>query len=171
MSENSTPLSEIPVVILCGGMGTRLREASGDKVPKPLVDIGGRPILWHIMKIYREAGFRKFVLCLGYKGDQIKRDFLDYREHLSDFTLRPDDVAPQFHAGGNAMEDWEITFVETGLLTGTGAHPQCHLPGVQQELRGHRRRGAPADDPPGVGVGDERGEPCAGHLDQQVPMS
>ncbi len=113
--------ADIPVVILCGGMGTRLREASGDKVPKPLVDIGGRPILWHIMKIYREAGFRKFVLCLGYKGDQIKRYFLDYREHLSDFTLRPDDVAPQFHTtGGSTLEDWEITFVETGLLTGTG---------------------------------------------------
>jgi glucose-1-phosphate cytidylyltransferase len=113
-------LADIPVVILCGGMGTRLREASGDKVPKPLVDIGGRPILWHIMKIYREQGFRKFVLCLGYKGDQIKRYFLDYREHLSDFTLTPEDVAPRFHSTGS-LEDWEITFVETGLLTGTGA--------------------------------------------------
>jgi glucose-1-phosphate cytidylyltransferase len=119
MSE-SVSVSDIPVVILCGGMGTRLREASGDKVPKPLVDIGGRPILWHIMKIYREHGFRKFILCLGYKGDQIKRYFLDYREHLADFTLRADDVAPQFHKTGN-LEDWEITFVETGLLTGTGA--------------------------------------------------
>ena len=121
MSESSTPLSEIPVVILCGGMGTRLREASGDKVPKPLVDIGGRPILWHIMKIYREQGFRKFVLCLGYKGDQIKRYFLDYREQLSDFTLRPGETAPDYHTTGGTPEDWEVTFVETGLLTGTGA--------------------------------------------------
>lgn len=119
MSETLS-VADIPVVILCGGMGTRLREASGDKVPKPLVDIGGRPILWHIMKIYRHHGFRKFVLCLGYKGDQIKRYFLDYREHLSDFTLTPDDVAPKFHSTGS-LEDWEITFVETGLLTGTGA--------------------------------------------------
>src|SRR5690349_15648430 len=119
MTENISK-ADIPVVILCGGMGTRLREASGDKVPKPLVDIGGRPILWHIMKIYREAGFRKFVLCLGYKGDQIKRYFLDYREHLSDFTLTHDGSRPQFHAG-NQVEDWEITFVETGLQSGTGA--------------------------------------------------
>jgi NDP-sugar pyrophosphorylase family protein len=58
------------VVILCGGIRTRLREAS-EKLPKPLVDIGGRPVLWHIMKIYGDAGFRRFVLCLGYKGDQI----------------------------------------------------------------------------------------------------
>jgi glucose-1-phosphate cytidylyltransferase len=113
-------VSEIPVVILCGGMGTRLREASGDKVPKPLVDIGGRPILWHIMKMYRAHGFRKFVLCLGYKGDQIKRYFLDYREHLSDFTLTHDGTEPRYHSSG-AIEDWEITFVETGLQSGTGA--------------------------------------------------
>ena len=116
-------VAEIPVVILCGGMGTRLREASGDKVPKPLVDIGGRPILWHIMKLYRAHGFRRFVLCLGYKGDQIKRYFLDYREHLSDFTLTHDGAQPQFHHSGSAgaVEDWEITFVETGLQSGTGA--------------------------------------------------
>ncbi len=79
--------SEIPVVILCGGMGTRLREAS-EKLPKPLVDIGGKPILWHIMKTYSHYGFRRFVLCLGYKSDQIRRYFLDYREHSTDFTLR-----------------------------------------------------------------------------------
>ena len=111
--------ADIPVVILCGGMVTRLREAS-EKLPKPLVDVGGKPILWHVMKIYSHFGFRRFVLCLGYKGEQIRRYFLDYREHSSDFTLelavgRP----PRWH--GSAMaEDWEITFVETGLLTGTG---------------------------------------------------
>ena len=67
-------------------MGTRLREAS-EKLPKPLVDIGGKPILWHIMKTYGHFGFRRFMLCLGYKGDPIRRYFLDYREHASDFTL------------------------------------------------------------------------------------
>ena len=72
------PVSEIPVVILCGGMGTRLREAS-EQLPKGLVDVGGRPILWHIMKLYSSHGFRKFVLCLGYKGDMIKSYFLDSR--------------------------------------------------------------------------------------------
>lgn len=116
----ATPLRDIPVVILCGGMGTRLREAS-EKLPKPLVDIGGRPILWHIMKIYSHYGFRRFVLCLGYKSDLIKRWFLDYREHFSDFTLDlASDNGPRFH-DSHPAEDWEITFVDTGLLTGTGA--------------------------------------------------
>ena len=110
-------LSTIPVVILCGGMGTRLREAS-ETLPKPLVDIGGRPILWHVMKTYRNAGFRRFVLALGYKSDMIKRYFLDYREHASDFTLTPESLDPQYH-GSRSMEDWEVTFVETGLKTAT----------------------------------------------------
>jgi glucose-1-phosphate cytidylyltransferase len=112
--------AETPVVILCGGMGTRLREAS-EKLPKPLVDIGGRPILWHIMKIYGAAGFRRFVLCLGYKGDLIKRWFLDYRSSTSDFTLHmADNHRQEFHAG-KGSEDWQVTFAETGLLSGTGA--------------------------------------------------
>jgi len=112
-------IRDIPVVILCGGMGTRIREAS-EKLPKPLVDIGGRPILWHVMKTYSHYGFRRFVLALGYKGDLIKRYFLDYRENTSDFTLHlAGDRAIDFH---NQVrdEDWEITFVDTGLMTGTG---------------------------------------------------
>ena len=119
LSPQSGNPADIPVVILCGGMGTRLREAS-EKLPKPLVDVGGKPILWHVMKIYSHFGFRRFVLCLGYKGDQIRRYFLDYREHSSDFTL---DLAagqpPRWH-GKEVSEDWEVTFVETGLQTGTG---------------------------------------------------
>ena len=111
--------ADIPVVILCGGMGTRLREAS-EKLPKPLVDVGGKPILWHIMKTYGHYGFRRFILCLGYKSDQIRRYFLDYREHSSDFTLDLAEGAPRWHGDG-PTEDWEITFVDTGLLTGTGA--------------------------------------------------
>jgi glucose-1-phosphate cytidylyltransferase len=120
VSELSFDPAEIPVVILCGGMGTRLREAS-EKLPKPLVDVGGRPILWHIMKTYANFGFRRFVLCLGYKSDQIRRYFLDYREHSNDFTLElAGGDSPRWHGNGSA-EDWEITFVDTGLLTGTGA--------------------------------------------------
>ena len=112
--------AQVPVVILCGGMGTRLREAS-EKLPKPLVDIGGKPILWHVMKTYGHYGFRRFVLCLGYKSDQIRRYFLDYREHQDDFTLSLGDSAePRWHKSGQ-REDWEITFVDTGLMTGTGA--------------------------------------------------
>jgi glucose-1-phosphate cytidylyltransferase len=111
--------AEIPVVILCGGMGTRLREAT-ESVPKPLVDIGGRPILWHIMKLYAHYGFRRFVLCLGYRSWNIKEYFLRYRENLADFTVRlADDHQPQYH-NNLGDEDWEVTCVETGLLTGTG---------------------------------------------------
>lgn len=117
MSHQSVRPEDVPVVILCGGMGTRLREAS-EKLPKPLVDIGGNPILWHIMKLYGAHGFRRFVLCLGYKGDQIKRYFLDYREQVSDFTLALGDGRRDYHR--SQPEDWEITFAETGLLTGTG---------------------------------------------------
>ena len=112
-------LADIPVVILCGGMGTRLREAS-EHLPKPLVDIGGKPILWHIMKLYGQAGFRRFVLCLGYKSDQIKRYFLDYRASTSDFILDMAQGEPRF-LSDYGQEDWQITFAETGLLTGTGA--------------------------------------------------
>lgn len=111
--------AEIPVVILSGGLGTRLREET-DRVPKPLVEIGEKPILWHIMKLYRHHGFRRFILCLGYKSWLIKEYFLRYREHVCDFTIGANgDRAPQFH-NGTRDEDWEITFAETGLLTATG---------------------------------------------------
>jgi glucose-1-phosphate cytidylyltransferase len=111
--------ADTPVVILCGGMGTRLREAS-EKLPKPLVEVGGKPILWHVMKIYGHYGFRRFILCLGYKGDQIRRYFLEYRAHVNDFTLELAGNRPPRWHGDRVAEDWEITFVETGLLTGTG---------------------------------------------------
>ena len=87
MSSRDTPLEQIPVMILSGGLGTRLREES-ERVPKPLVDIGERPILWHIMKLFGHFGFNRFVLCLGYKSWEIKEYFLRYREHLADFTVR-----------------------------------------------------------------------------------
>jgi glucose-1-phosphate cytidylyltransferase len=113
-------VADMPVVILCGGMGTRLREAS-EKLPKPLVDIGSRPILWHIMKVYSEHGFRRFVLCLGYKSDLIKQYFLDYRHRTADFTLHLASDAPPVLHNAVGWEDWEVTFVETGLTTGTAA--------------------------------------------------
>jgi glucose-1-phosphate cytidylyltransferase len=112
--------ADIPVVILCGGMGTRLREAS-EQLPKGLVDIGGRPVLWHIMKTYSHYGFRRFVFCLGYKGDMIKDYFVEHRARMNDFTLRMrGDHELEFHTNV-ADEDWEITFAETGLTTATGA--------------------------------------------------
>ena len=108
------------VVILCGGMGTRLREETEFR-PKPLVEIGGKPILWHIMKIYSHYGFRDFVLCLGYKGLMIKEYFLNYRLMQSDFTLRLDAPdQPRFHTV-DTHADWSITFAETGAEAMTGA--------------------------------------------------
>ena len=119
-SDPSVAPADIPVVILCGGQGTRLREAS-ESLPKPLVDIGGRPILWHIMKTYSHYGYRRFVLCLGYKGDMIKDYFVQQRARLNDFTLSLHSGAePEYHTAVET-EDWEITFVETELLSGTGA--------------------------------------------------
>src|SRR3954464_13272133 len=117
---NSAERERIPVVILCGGLGTRLREAT-ENVPKPLVDIGERPILWHIMKLYRAHGFHRFILCLGYKSWAIKEYFLTYREHLSDFTIRLSDEHTPICHNKPADEDWEVTCAETGLLSGTGA--------------------------------------------------
>jgi glucose-1-phosphate cytidylyltransferase len=114
-----TPTEQIPVVILCGGMGTRLREET-ERVPKPLVEVGERPILWHIMKIYSHYGFRRFILCLGYKSWLIKEFFLRYREFVSNFTLEMDgDHRPVFH--NQHTEDWSVTCAETGLKTATGA--------------------------------------------------
>lgn len=112
--------ADVPVVIFCGGMGTRIREAS-EKLPKPLIDIGGRPILWHIMKTYGSYGFRRFVLALGYKGEDIRRFFRDYGTLSRDFTIElARDTTPAWHRDGD-IEDWEVTLVETGLTSGTGA--------------------------------------------------
>jgi len=107
---------DIPVVILCGGKGTRLREETLN-IPKPLVSIGERPILWHIMKIYYAQGFRRFILLLGYKGEKIKEYFLNYPYYSSSFTLKPG-RSPLFHT--KPEEKWEITFLDTGLETQTG---------------------------------------------------
>jgi glucose-1-phosphate cytidylyltransferase len=108
----------IPVVILCGGMGTRLREETEFR-PKPMVEIGGRPILWHIMKHYSRHGFNEFFLALGYKGEQIKRYFLDFYTLSRDFTVSLEDgqVLPLNH---NSMERWRVHLVDTGLNTLTG---------------------------------------------------
>ncbi len=119
MSGRDTPLERMPVVILAGGLGTRMREET-ERVPKPLVPIGERPILWHIMKLYAHHGAQRFVLCLGFKSWQIKEYFLRYREQIADLTVRLGEPAPPvFH--GNGEEDWEVTLAETGLHTGTGA--------------------------------------------------
>jgi glucose-1-phosphate cytidylyltransferase len=108
------------VVILCGGKGTRIREAS-DAVPKPLLPIGDRPIVWHIMKGFAAQGFTEFVLCLGYKGWLIKEFFLNYRAMTSDLTVRLGAAASvEVHGGPSAGDDWQVTLAETGEETMTG---------------------------------------------------
>jgi len=109
--------NKIPVIILCGGMGTRMREETEYK-PKPMVLIGGKPMLWHIMKIYAHYGYNNFILALGYKGNMIKDYFLDQRAFLNDFTLNISSNKIQFH--NNQCDDFKITFAETGLESQTG---------------------------------------------------
>jgi len=111
-------MENIPVVILCGGRGTRLVEET-DVCPKPLVEIGGRPILWHIMKHYSHYGFKEFVLALGFKGEQIKRYFLDFYTLGQDFTVSLEDG--QVHTlNRNDMEQWQVHLIDTGKPTLTG---------------------------------------------------
>ena len=118
------------VVLFCGGLGTRLREFS-ETIPKPMVPIGYRPVIWHVMRYYAHFGHREFVLCLGHRGDVIKEYFLNYNECLSnDFTLS---------AGGrnvklfnNDISDWTISFVDTGQLSNLGQR----LVAVRDHLKG-----------------------------------
>ena len=107
-------------VILCGGKGTRIRDAS-ELLPKPLLPIGGMPIVWHIMKGYAVHGIKDFVLCLGHKGWRIKEFFLNYRSMTTDITVRlgkTDSV--EFHPGRRNGEDWAVTLCDTGEETQTG---------------------------------------------------
>lgn len=107
-------------MILCGGQGTRLREETEVR-PKPMVEIGGRPILWHIMKLYAHHGLTDFILCLGYKGHLIKDYFLNYKAYSVDFTVqlgRPETIG--YH-NSHDEENWRVTLVETGQTSQTGA--------------------------------------------------
>jgi glucose-1-phosphate cytidylyltransferase len=105
-------------VILAGGLGTRLSEETGLK-PKPMIEIGGKPILWHIMKIYAAHGVKEFVVCLGYKGYVVKEYFANYYRHMSDITFDLANNTQIIH--NNSSEDWKVTLVETGEHAMTGA--------------------------------------------------
>jgi glucose-1-phosphate cytidylyltransferase len=107
------------VVILCGGLGTRLREETEFR-PKPMVEIGGRPILWHIMKIYAHSGFREFVLCLGYRGNMIKEYFLNYEAMNNDFTICLGHESQIHYNGLHTEQGFEVTLADTGLNSMTG---------------------------------------------------
>jgi glucose-1-phosphate cytidylyltransferase len=106
-------------VILCGGLGTRLREETEYR-PKPLVDVGGRPILWHIMKLYAHHGFHDFVLCLGYKGNMIKEYFLNYEAMNNDFTICLGREARLDFNGSHQEQGFQVTLADTGLNSMTG---------------------------------------------------
>jgi glucose-1-phosphate cytidylyltransferase len=118
------------VVLFCGGLGTRLGELT-ENVPKPLVKIGYRPILWHLMKYYAHYGHKEFILCLGYRGDKIKEYFINYNEYLSnDFTMK--DGGRDLRLENSDISDWSITFVDTGLGSNIGQR----LKAVEKHLDG-----------------------------------
>ena len=108
-----------PVMILCGGRGTRLRDVT-ELLPKPLVPIGGQPIVWHIMKSYAAYGVRRFILCLGYKKEEFIDYFLNYRARRGDITIHPGGRPEIFYHSDDVENDWEITLADTGLETMTG---------------------------------------------------
>ncbi len=114
-------------VLLAGGLGTRISEETNVK-PKPMVEVGGRPILWHIMKMYSAHGINEFVICLGYKGYVIKEYFSNYFLHMSDVTFNMKDNSTQIHS--NMAEPWRVTLVETGEQTMIGGRIKRILPYV-----------------------------------------
>lgn len=117
-------------VILAGGLGTRIAEESDTK-PKPMVEIGGKPLLWHIMKTYAHHGIKDFVVCLGYKGYVIKEFFFNYYRHMSDMTI---DLKTGDHRILNSQaEEWRITLVDTGPETMTGGRLKRVAPYLGQE--------------------------------------
>ena len=113
------------VVILAGGLGSRLSEETALR-PKPMVEIGGRPVLWHIMKIYSSFGINDFIICLGYKGNMIKDYFANYFLYSADLTIDLARHTSEYHK--NLCEPWRVTLVDTGFETMTGGKLRRVLP-------------------------------------------
>jgi glucose-1-phosphate cytidylyltransferase len=122
----------VKAVILAGGLGSRLSEETTIR-PKPMVEIGGKPILWHIMKIYASHGIEDFVICLGYKGYMIKEYFANYYLHNCDVSF--DLASGQIEIHRSSAEPWRVTLVDTGEETMTGGRLKRALPFVQEEER------------------------------------
>lgn len=123
----------VKVVLLAGGLGTRLREETEFR-PKPMVEIGGKPVLWHLMKFFAAYGHTDFVICAGYKGEQIKEYFLNYAAHNADFTVslgRPGEIT--FH-DAHLESDWTVTVADTGAATLTAGRVER----IQRYVRGER---------------------------------
>ena len=121
------------VVVLCGGLGTRLREETEFK-PKPMIEVGGRPLLWHILKLYRHHGFCDFVLCLGYKAETIKDYFLKYDALNSDFTIRLGMQEKIQCHGGETGQGFRVTLLDTGQETMTGGRVLRALPHITGDV-------------------------------------
>lgn len=119
------------VVLFCGGLGTRLRDLSG-QIPKPMVHIGYRPILWYVMKYYAHYGHKDFILCLGYKADYIKEYFLNYNKYISsDFTMS--NGGKKLNSKQSDIEDWTIRFIDTGLKSNIGQRLKAVEPYLEGE--------------------------------------
>ena len=119
------------VVLFCGGLGTRLREYS-ETIPKPLANIGLRPIIWHLMKYYADQGHKEFILCLGYRGDLIKDYFLNYQETISNnFVLS--NSGKNIELLSSDIEDWKITFIDTGMHSNIGQRLKAVQPWLEGE--------------------------------------
>jgi glucose-1-phosphate cytidylyltransferase len=119
MQPEKTDLARVPVFVLCGGLGTRIKEETEFR-PKPMVPVGSKPILWHILRSYAHFGFRTFVLCLGYKSDVIKSYFLNYSTMNSDLTVDLANDRLEVHSVGHE-QDWKVTLADTGELSMTGS--------------------------------------------------
>ena len=113
-------MERVKVVILCGGQGMRIREETEFK-PKPMIEIGNKPLLWHIMKHYAHYGFRDFVLCLGYKGEKIKQFFWEYEINNGDWTIELGEKDRIIFHDGHREQGWKVTLAETGLDSMTGS--------------------------------------------------
>ena len=155
------------VVIFCGGFGVRMGEET-QRIPKPMVRIGNRPILWHIMRYYADWGHKEFILCLGYKGDSVKEYFLTHNEALTnDFVLEGHGADARVELLTNETADWRITFVDTGLSRTIGGRLQGRR-AVHRRRRGvprHLRRRADRR----IAAGPDRRVPGAGP-DGDVPV-
>ena len=158
-------------VFLAGGFGTRISEESVLR-PKPLIEIGGRPILWHIMKIYAAHGINEFIVCLGYKGYMIKEFFANYRLHTADVTFQLREDAWTIHR--SETEDWTVTLIDTGEDTMTGGRLLRVKPYLVDNgtfcftygdgLVGHRYHSRARASPRARAVGDRRRGRAAGTL-------
>jgi glucose-1-phosphate cytidylyltransferase len=128
--ENLKGILPKKVLILAGGKGTRIQEETVN-IPKPMIQIGEKPIIWHIMKHYSFYGFSEFVICLGYKSDVIKNYFINYHAYSCDFTVNTKEDSIVFH--NNHIEDWKVTLVSTGLEAMTGGRIKRAQPYLDKE--------------------------------------